>query len=141
MMRFHLVAIPWLVWACWAMAQPPASATRQPAQESQQPTAMEAPLENLTRFDYQQADIGWLDGRWQLRAGPVWLKDFGRHEADAREAMRTIHELKLTEFGSIGNPRPLLEYWLSGGQAPANSLLGARTTAFERASLRVEQIQ
>ena len=146
MMRFLFPAMAWTACTCWALAQPPvisppAAATRQSTKPNHQPAGTEALVENLTSFDYRQADIQWLDGRWQLRAGPVWLKDFGRQEADAREAMRLIRELKLTEFGSIGSPRPLLEYWLSGGQAPANALTGSRRTSFERDSLRVEQVQ
>src|SRR5438445_9278541 len=141
MMRFPFLAIAWPACACWALAQPPASATRPPAQDRSQSQNAEAPVENLTSFDCRQADIQWLDGRWQLRAGSVFLKDFGRQEATAREAVRIVRTLQLSELGSIGTPQPVLEYWLSGGKAPANSLAGSRTTPFERETLRVERIQ
>jgi hypothetical protein len=115
-------------------------ATRPPVAELRPPAAADPP-ENLTTFDNQQTEIQWLDGRWQLRAGTVWLKDFGRHEAEAREALRIIRELKLTQVGSLGYPRPVLEYWLANGRAPANTNIGLRTTAFDRENLRVEQVQ
>src|SRR5262249_44121115 len=57
--------------------------------------------ERLVTFDYQQAELRWIDQHWQLVAGGVWLKDFGRREADARAALRTIQSLRLTQRGTI----------------------------------------
>src|SRR5438067_2024456 len=34
--------------------------------------------ENLQTFDPQLVSLQWLDNRWQLTAGAVVLKDFGR---------------------------------------------------------------
>jgi|GEM_PF-1910978 len=145
MIRLHYLGICYLICAGSAAAQPytPAgqgSTTRPPAAELRPPAAEDLP-ENLTTFANEQTEIQWLDGRWQLRAGAVWLKDFGRHETEAREALRIIRELKLTQLGSLGYPRPVLEYWLANGRAPANTIMGLRTTSFDRENLRVEQVQ
>jgi hypothetical protein len=145
MIRLHNLGMCCLICAGLAAAQsysPSGNgpATRPPVAELRPPAAADLP-ENLTTFDNGQAEIQWLDGRWQLRAGTVWLKDFGRHESEAREALRIIRELKLTQVGSLGYPRPVLEYWLANGRAPANTIIGLRTTAFDRENLRVEQVQ
>jgi hypothetical protein len=144
MIRLHYLGMCCLI--CVAVAAQSYSpsgngpATRPPVAELRPPSAADVP-ENLTTFDNEQTEIQWLDGRWQLRAGTVWLKDFGRHETEAREALRIIRELKLTQVGSLGYPRPVLEYWLVNGRAPANTIIGLRTTAFDRENLRIEQVQ
>ncbi|HEV3116783.1 MAG TPA: hypothetical protein VGY58_07000 [Gemmataceae bacterium] len=96
--------------------------------------------ENLTHFDGQNTTVEWFGGRWQIRAGTVTLKDFDRQETEAREALRLIHELKLTHFGTVGSPRPTLEYWLSDGRPPSNSIQGLRSIAFDRTKLSVAQM-
>src|SRR5262245_58426339 len=82
--------------------------------------------ENLTAFDYRSAEVEWQDGRWQIRAGSVWLKDFGRQERDAREALNVIRDLRLTQYGTVGAARPVIEYWLADGRAPAAGVSGLR---------------
>jgi hypothetical protein len=71
----------------------------------------------------------------------VWLKDFGNREGEGREALRIIRELRLTQYGTVGTPQPVMEYWLSYGQAPVGIPAGIRALPIDRASLRVEQIQ
>jgi hypothetical protein len=110
------------------------------AQNPASPPSASAPLERLVTFDYHLARLDWTGGRWQLWAGPIWLKDFGRHEAEAREALRIVRDLRLTQHGTIGTPQAVMEYWLSAGQAPHESVPGMHLTAFEPDSLRVELI-
>src|SRR5688500_6888269 len=55
----------------------------------------------VTHFNYRLANVTWEEGRWVLRAGDVFLKDFGRREAEAREALRIIRDLRLTEHGTL----------------------------------------
>src|SRR5437660_9157668 len=57
--------------------------------------------ESLVSFDYRQAELRWIDQRWQLIAGGVWLRDFGRRESDARAALRTIQNLHLNQRGTV----------------------------------------
>jgi hypothetical protein len=105
-----------------------------------QTTALLRP-EHLVTFDYQQAELRWIDQRWQLVAGEVWLKDFGRREADARAALRTIQSLRLTQRGTIGMPMPVIEYWLADGQAPQGFVGAGRLETLDASSLRVEQVE
>jgi hypothetical protein len=110
------------------------------APAAQQPPALLRP-ERLVTFDYQQAELRWIDQRWQLLAGGVWLKDFGRREADARAALRTIQSLRLTQRGTIGKPVPVMEYWLADGQAPQGFVGAGRVESLDPGSLRVEEVE
>jgi hypothetical protein len=74
-------------------------------------------------------------------AGGVLLKDFGWQEAEAREALRLIRELRLNQLGSVGTPRPVLEYWLSDGRAPEALHRELPTVILDSATLRVDQVQ
>jgi hypothetical protein len=100
----------------------------------------EPPREELTPFDDRVADLRWQDNRWLLHAGNVWLKDFGRREREARDALRLIRELRLNQHGTVGSPQPVLEYWLSDGRAPQGPVQGLRTFPFTPEKLRVAQI-
>jgi hypothetical protein len=97
--------------------------------------------ENLISFDDRLVELQWEDGHWQLWANGMLLKDFGRHEREGREALRLIHELRLSQFGTVGTPRPIIEYWLSDGQAPQGMTPGLHKVPLDTASLRIEQIQ
>jgi hypothetical protein len=100
-----------------------------------------AQTERLVSFDPAQVDLRWSDNHWQLDAGGRVLKDFGRFEGDAREAMRLVRSLNLTQYGEIGTPRPVMEYWLSEGRAPSGSVPGFRPMPFNNAALKVELTQ
>src|SRR5262249_10882345 len=54
---------------------------------------------------------------------------------------RLIRDLRLTEYGTVGEPAPVMEYWLSAGQAPQGRVPGLRTLPIDQATLRVEQAQ
>jgi hypothetical protein len=106
-------------------AQPPAAVLR----------------ENLITFDPQRVELEWRDNRWQLTANGVLLKDFGRRQADGREVQRLIRALGLTQLGTVGSPQPVMEYWLTRGQAPQGSPPGLRFTALDLANLRLDLVQ
>jgi hypothetical protein len=97
--------------------------------------------ENAVVFNPDQAELRWQDNRWQLLAGPVFLKDFGRYEAEGREVLRTVRELHLTSLTAIGTPRPIMEYWLSNGEAPHGRIAGLRTLSLDPATLTADQLQ
>jgi hypothetical protein len=99
------------------------------------------PQENLATFDYRLADVQWQGDHWQLVAAGTVLKDFGRREAEANEALRIVRELRLTQHGTVGTPRPVMEYWLADGQAPRAFDTRLRLVNFDPQALRVEQVQ
>jgi hypothetical protein len=102
------------------------------------PTALN---EELSNFDDRLADLHWQDGRWQLWVGPQLLKDFGRRETEGRFALTVIRQLHLNQRGTVGSPRPIMEYWLSDGRVPTDTVPGLRTMPIDRASLRTESVQ
>src|SRR5262249_27785686 len=69
--------------------------------------------EELVPLDPAKAEIRWQNNRWQLLSGGVWIKDLGTNETDAREALHLIQEMHLTQRGTVGKPKPVMEYWLS----------------------------
>ncbi|MFO0925759.1 MAG: hypothetical protein U0736_01820 [Gemmataceae bacterium] len=97
--------------------------------------------ETLRTFDPQQVRVGWINRRWVLVHNSEVLKDFGPNEYDARIALRLIHELQLTQVGTVGAPNPVIEYWLSHGQPPrAIPRSTLRTVSLDPSRLRVEQV-
>ncbi len=95
--------------------------------------------ENLTTFDGSHIQLVWQDQTWKFVAGGTVVKDFGRRESDARQALRLIHNLGLTQHGTVGSPVALMEYWLSDGHTPMGFATGMRTLAIDSASLKAEQ--
>jgi hypothetical protein len=100
-----------------------------------------AVAEDLTSFDPAAVQLQWRDHRWVILVGDVVLKDFGRREAEARQALRLIRDLGLTQRGTAGRPAPVMEYWLAAGRSPMAIAPGLPLLPIDLASLRVEQIQ
>src|SRR5262245_28573160 len=96
--------------------------------------------EALLTFDWRQIDLRPAETGWQLRAADVVLKEFQR-EADAREAVRLVMDLQLTQRGAIGTPQPVLEYWLSDGPAPTALPRERHVLFFNPDTLRVDAVQ
>jgi hypothetical protein len=100
-----------------------------------------SPPEPLRTFDYRRAEVEWADNRWQLTADGVLLKDFGRNEAEARQALRVLRQLHLTQVGTVGTPLPILEYWLADGHAPQGLVSELRTIPLDPKTIKAEQLQ
>jgi hypothetical protein len=108
--------------------------------QTQAPAGQGIPAENLVSFDPNQLNLRWLNRGWQLAVGTTVLKDFGPHQAEALQALRIIRGLNLTQRGTVGTP-PVMEYWLSGGQAPVGLGGGMRLLPIDLPSLSVAQVQ
>jgi hypothetical protein len=74
--------------------------------------------ENLITFNSWDAEIRKVNGHWELWSGAVKIKELGNREIDAREVLRLVRLLNLNQVGTVGKPRPVMEYWLSEGRAP-----------------------
>ena len=105
------------------------------------PAVAPPPQETLQSFDSGLAELQWTDSRWQLVAGGVVLKDFGPRQEEARAALRLLRQLGLTQRGTVGTPRAVMEYWLAGGRAPQGLVPGLHPVALDVDSLRAEQVQ
>jgi hypothetical protein len=98
-------------------------------------------FETTTAFDPDQAELRWQDSRYQLWSGNTMLKDFGRYEAEGREVLRIVRQLRLNTLTTVGSPRPIMEYWLTNGEAPRGLIAGLRTLPIDTATLTAEQVQ
>lgn len=96
-------------------------------------------VENLQSFDPMTLNLVWADNCWRLVAGAVVLKDFGRKEAEGRQALRLIRELRLNQHGAVGWPNPVMEYWLVDGRPPRGHVAGWHGSPFDAVSLAVEE--
>ncbi len=99
------------------------------------------PAEHISTFALDHAFVDWSFQGWKVSADGATLKDFGRNETEARQALRLIRDLRLNQHGVIGGPAPSLEYWLSDGKPPQGPAAGLRVLPIDAASLRVEQTQ
>jgi hypothetical protein len=92
--------------------------------------------EKLVTFPIELAEIRREGGKWFLWAGDLRLKDLGPQEADAREVLRLVRYFHLNQWGTVGHPLPIMEYWLSDGRAPQK--MRAAFFPFDAESLKVE---
>jgi hypothetical protein len=95
------------------------------------------PLDPVTKFDPHAIEVRHVGQHWQLWSGKTMVKDFGQYRERAYDARRYIAELNLTERGAIGTPEPVMEYWLSNGEAPPLPSFSRNVIPFEPAALSV----
>jgi hypothetical protein len=97
--------------------------------------------ENLVAFQGAWAEIRREGDRWYLWSGHQRLKDLGPHESEAREVLRLVRYFHLNQWGTVGRPLPIMEYWLSDGRAPQKMGAAVRSVPFDAESLRVDDYQ
>jgi hypothetical protein len=97
--------------------------------------------ESLVNFDPTTTQAVWSREGWKLMANGTVLKDFGKHESDARQALRLIQQLGVNQYGRVGTPAPVMEYWLRDGQAPLGIASGTRLLALDAPTMKAEQSQ
>jgi hypothetical protein len=97
-----------------------------------------ATSDKLTRFDVSKVMVQRNNQHWVVAAGDVVVKDFGTDMQTAHEAARLIKGLKVDQLGKIGDPAPVMEYWLIDGQAPPMPVGNQHAIELEPAKLHVE---
>jgi hypothetical protein len=75
----------------------------------------------MVHFDWRQAAVRCEKLDWQLVADGQVLAHFGSRELEARQALRAVQALHLTERCQVGDPAPVLTFFLSNGE-PAHGL-------------------
>lgn len=130
------------LWLTWGLAGITALAQTTPPPAATPPAQPAPPASPVYSFDPAKVELARHDRRWQLVHQGHVLKDFGPSEPEARLALRLIRELKLDGHGTVGGEaRPLMEYWLSNGEAPRGAARGLRGVPLEPGRLRVEQVR
>ena len=116
-------------------------ASKSPEQQTQtvphQTSELTDPPESIIAFTPESLQLRWSQSRWQLMAGDVLLKDFGRQEALARRTLLLLRELRINQYGTVGQPKPVLEYWLTDGLAPQGNPTALRAGPLDQGSLRL----
>jgi hypothetical protein len=97
--------------------------------------------ENLTTFDPRFAELAWQTDHWELVCLGKLVKRFDNRQLEAQEAARIIRELGLTQHGTIGSPRPVMEYWLIDGRPPSGTTSNLQVLAFDPAALVVQEVR
>jgi len=96
--------------------------------------------EDCISFDYNQAAVKKIGGRWKIVVGSMWLKDFGAKESEARQALRIIKYYKMNSQCFVGRPDPSMTYYLVNGLAPRGAMSGEDSVSFNPANIEVKQI-
>lgn len=105
---------------------PAAPNTRPPGNPVARPQEIPLPQpENKMPLNAAEVSLKRVSGGWQLWHGQKVLRDFGDHEADARDAARVYRDLRPTEWVAIGGPKPVVEYGLVNGRAAMTAGLPA----------------
>ncbi len=97
--------------------------------------------EKAVRFDGSSVAARKFQDGWQVWSGGVLLRDFGKSQADAEEAVKTIRELRTTEWVGIGNGRPVVEYGLTNGKPHLPTFAPKGTTPIDLGSVRVDNVR
>lgn len=96
--------------------------------------------EDLRSFDPGTVSARQVDGRWQVRADSVLIKDFGPDRASAFETARAIQEMRITQMGIVPGARPEFIYWLAEGKAPRGTNTQVVVIPVSSRSVRAEQV-
>lgn len=118
----------------------PIGAGHDPSLLSKPPEPTRAPApDHSVKFDPRKAELRYIDSQWCLVAGDTYLKQFGKEQRVAYDALVALRSLELTELASIGKPKPVFEYFLCRGRAPTGHALGLRITKFDLERLELRQ--
>jgi hypothetical protein len=100
-----------------------------------------APTVRLRPFDARKAEVRRVNGTWTLLVGGLAFKEFALREFDARESLRILQGLRVTEHGTVGTPTPAMEFWLSDGHAPFANLPNLQLVPLDLNTLCVEEAE
>ncbi len=96
--------------------------------------------EDCIPFDYRQAVVQKIGGRWKIVVGNMLLLDFGANEAEARRALEIIKHYKMNKQCFVGRPDPSMVYYLADDQAPAGKKAGEDCIGFNPDRIEVAEI-
>jgi hypothetical protein len=89
-------------------------------------------------FDGRRLDLRRDGGEWVLYAGRMPVGHFGQSDRDARTALETLEQFRVTELCHIGDSG--FGFFLTNGRPPQGSIIGTGAKHFRPESLNVRQI-
>lgn len=123
----------------------PASVTQGEQATLNVPTARPAvPLpqkELLEAIDVHKLSIRRLNGTWQIHNNGTLFQSFGGDRTSAEEVLTVLRTIRPTEWGTVGNQRPIVSYGLANGRVSQFIPVAQRRMPIDLQTLRVEQTQ
>jgi hypothetical protein len=89
-------------------------------------------------FDGRRLDLRREGGEWVLYAGRAPVGHFGQADRDARTALETLEQFRVTELCHVGDSG--FGFFLSNGRPPQGSIIGTGAKPIRTDSLTVRQI-
>lgn len=81
-------------------------------------------------------------GSWQVWSGARMFRDFGNNENDAKDLVRSLHAMHVTEWVTIGTPsRPTVEYGLVNGHPSVVPGFAKNVVPIDTQRVRVEAVK
>lgn len=97
--------------------------------------------ESLARIDPNTMSVRRVNDHWVVQNGTTTVRDFGTSRDDADEFVRVLRELRPNEWGSVGNPRVVVEYALTNGAAATPAFTPKTSVALDPMTLRAEAVR
>ena len=97
--------------------------------------------ELLEPIDVHTLSIRRLGGSWQLHSRGTLFQSFGDDRTSAEEVLQMLRTVRPTQWGTIGNQRPIVGYGLANGAVSKFTPIANRRLPIDLRSLRVEQLQ
>ena len=122
-------------------AEAPTAAEGQRHGPRPDPTVVLPKPERLTKIDASLLTARRYADTWQLWAGPELVREFGTDGRAAQDTLAVLRALRPTEWGTVGTPRPVVEYGLARGEAAEWAGLQRHDTPIELKTVRAEPVR
>lgn len=96
--------------------------------------------EDCIGFQGPKATVEYVDGRWKIVVGRIWLLDFGDNQQEAQRSLKIIQYYGLNQQCFVGRPDPSMEYYLIDGKSPSGSMEGEDCIGFNPEATNVENV-
>ena len=96
--------------------------------------------EDCIQFDYRNANVKKVNGRWKITVGSMYLKDFGSKADEARQSLRILQKYRMNKQCFIGRPDPSMEYYLVDGRAPSGTMQGEDCIGFDPTRVQAKKV-
>jgi hypothetical protein len=94
----------------------------------------------MVLFDWRQAAVRCEKLDWQVVADGQVLAHFGGRELEARQALRAMQTLHLSERCQVGDPTPVLTFFLSNGEPAHGLFFGAANQSCHAKELTLKRV-